>query len=121
MTKLIDRESLNQFIADDQDMLDDLASVYIRLAPDDVRALQDASREADFETTAKLAAQLKSRFSCFSAGNLAGIAEELQTLAEQEHLSDADSLVQSVCDGALELINELSEITGNQTESATTS
>lgn len=117
MTGLIDLDALKAFVGSDVEMLAELASVYAQVTPQGIEELQKACESGDSEQAAKVAGQLKSRFGAFSAVSLADLASELEYLAEDNRLKEGDELVDSVCQGALDLISELSELTASDSDS----
>lgn len=110
MTQLIDQQALTAFVGEDQEMLEELTTVYGQVLPSDLEQLNQATETGDCDRAAEIAERFQGRFQCFSATALTGLAEELRSLAEEERLGEADELVSDVCDGALALLDELREL-----------
>lgn len=110
MSQLIDTEALESFVQDDADMLAELSAVYAKVTPEGIKQLKEACESGNSETVGEVAARMERRFGCFAANSLVDLAAELQSLAKADQLAGNDELVDSVCQGALELIDELSSL-----------
>ena len=112
MTTLIDESALRESVANDREVLVDLAQVFADATPAGLQWLRRATAEGDTESVQNLAKQLQRRFKFFACEGLAEVAEELRQLAADEQLSGADELVQSLAEGTVQLVEELRTLTG---------
>ena len=109
--KLIDRNSLENFIEGDAELLADLSVIFVRFLPGPLARMSLAVENRDLEMLRETAHQLKSQLSYFFCQPLVKQASQLEELAKAGQIEEANTKVQDVSKNIDRLLEELRALT----------
>lgn len=108
---IIDPVSLQKMTAGDEELLADVAVIFVRLLPDLKARLRIGVEHQDAGEIETAAHQLKSRVSYFGATELQEIAIEIETAAQVSEFGNVTQLHDQMLEGLDQLIDELRSLT----------
>jgi HPt (histidine-containing phosphotransfer) domain-containing protein len=106
-TQLFDKESALARVGDDEELLAELASLFLADYPNNLRAMQEALAGGNPELMERAAHSLKGAAANFGAEIVVREAFELERMARQGDLSHANSNLQRLCAVMQQLDTEL--------------
>jgi HPt (histidine-containing phosphotransfer) domain-containing protein len=107
----INSESLKDFLQDDEELLAELATIFVQTLPDTKARLRFSVRSLDASMLREVSHQLSSRLGYFHASELSDRAKQLEQLAIQNQFEGTGELADQLIIGLDELLRELRQLT----------
>ena len=107
----INAESLKEFMQDDEDLLAELATMFVQALPDCKARLRFSVRGCDALMLREATHQLASRLGYLQAFGLSEQARHLEQCGMTNQLSGTRELVDQLIQGLDELVGELRQLT----------
>jgi HPt (histidine-containing phosphotransfer) domain-containing protein len=107
----INAEALREYIQGDDDLLADLATMFVQALPDCKARLRFSVRSHDAGMLREATHQLASRLGYFQAEGLRELAKRLEQFGITNHLDGVRELVDQLIPGLDELVSELRQLT----------
>jgi HPt (histidine-containing phosphotransfer) domain-containing protein len=108
---VIDQTALEKMIACDEELLADLAIMFVQLLPDLEARLRIGIENGVAPEVETVAHQLRSRVAYFGATGLQTLASRVELAAREGDLTDIGPACQQMLDGVNEMLAELRAIT----------
>ena len=108
---LIDRDSIENFIDGDTEMLADLSVIFVRFLPGLMARMNLATNNGDSGMLREAAHELKGQLGYFFCQSLIEQVGQIEELAKAEQLDQADTRVDEVSHGVDRLLDELRTLT----------
>ena len=115
---LVDQEALTQMTGGCDEMLADLATLFVQLLPDSEARLRLALENQDRNEIGMLAHQLRSRVAYFGATELSEVAVKIEHRLQDACLIGVGESCEELLAGIEELLVELRTMTGLPLETA---
>lgn len=104
---VIDQVALSEFYRGDEEMLADVATMFVQFLPDMESRLRLAVEDGDANSLREVAHQMKSRLGYFCASELQQTAAELENCGRENELDSAGDLLSGLLTGVHQLLSEL--------------
>lgn len=107
----INSETLREFLQGDDELLAELATMFVQILPDCKARLRFSVRSNDALMLREVTHQLSSRLGYFHAGELSDRAKHLEQCGITNQLDGTGELVDLLIEGLDELVGELRQLT----------
>lgn len=107
----INSETLREFLQGDDELLAELATIFVQTLPDCKARLRFSARSHDASMLREVSHQLSSRLGYFHAAELSDRAKHLEQCGIVNQFDGTGELVDQLIEGLDELVSELRQLT----------